>query len=44
MPDDRERDIDLVLLTGAGASTHLAIRGENLPLMNDWSDEVVKAL
>ena len=39
-----ERDIDLVLVTGAGASREFGTGGVKLPLMTDWSDHLVQAL
>jgi hypothetical protein len=38
-----ERDIELVLVTGAGASRNLGVR-EPLPLMSDWSTYLVRKL
>ena len=34
----RERDIDVVLVTGAGASRAFGVNGKPMPLMGDWSD------
>jgi SIR2-like domain len=39
-----ERDIDIVLVTGAGASCAFGVNGTRLPLMGDWSDKLVRAL
>jgi hypothetical protein len=38
------RDIDLVLVTGAGASTEFGVNGTKLPLMAEWSDSLVSKL
>jgi hypothetical protein len=38
------RDLELVLLTGAGASCPLGVGGKALPLMQDWSNHVVQKL
>jgi hypothetical protein len=38
-----ERDIDMVVITGAGASAPLGLRRQ-LPMMSDWSDALVKAI
>jgi hypothetical protein len=38
------RDIDLVMVTGAGASREFGVNGEKLPLMGDWSDSLVAKL
>jgi hypothetical protein len=43
MPDD-EKDIDLVLVTGAGASRCFGAGSELMPLMADWSDALVTKL
>ena len=40
----RTRDIDLVMVTGAGASRDFGVNGVKLPLMGDWSDALVKKL
>jgi hypothetical protein len=40
----RPRDIDLVLVTGAGASTEFGVNGTKLPLMAQWSDALVAKL
>jgi hypothetical protein len=42
--NDRSRDIDLVMVTGAGASREFGVNGTKLPLMGDWSDALVKKL
>lgn len=39
-----ERDIDLVLVTGAGASRAFGVDGAQLPLMGEWSDHLVHKL
>ena len=39
-----ERDIDLVLVTGAGASCAFGVNGTSLPLMATWSDHLVRKL
>jgi hypothetical protein len=44
MADERERDIELVLVTGAGASCAFGINNTNFPLMSDWSDFLVEKL
>ena len=38
------RDIDVVLVTGAGASCAFGVNQTRLPLMGDWSEHLVKAL
>lgn len=43
MPES-ERDIDLVLVTGAGASRAFGINNKPLPLMEDWSHDLVQRL
>jgi hypothetical protein len=43
MSDD-SRDIDLVLVTGAGASRSFGAGGQPMPLMADWSDALVGKL
>jgi hypothetical protein len=40
----RERDIDWVIVTGAGASWELGVNGVKMPLMGDWSGALVKKL
>jgi hypothetical protein len=40
----RPRDIDVVLVTGAGASTEFGVNGTRLPLMAEWSDALVSKL
>lgn len=40
----RTRDIDLVMVTGAGASREFGVNGVKLPLMGDWSDALVSKL
>jgi hypothetical protein len=42
--NERERDLDLVMVTGAGASRGFGANGSNLPLMGDWSDTLVRPL
>jgi len=51
MEPDTDRDIDLVIVTGAGASrafgnpNAMAVNGTSaMPLMKDWSDSLVKKL
>lgn len=39
-----DRDIDLALITGAGASRDLGAGSQNFPLMGDWSRELSKHL
>ena len=39
-----ELDIDLVLVTGAGASRAFGVNGTELPLMGEWSDHLVQKL
>jgi hypothetical protein len=39
-----ERDIDVVLVTGAGASRTFGVNGVPMPLMGDWSDHLVGKL
>lgn len=39
-----ERDIDVVLVTGAGASRAFGVNGVPMPLMGDWSDHLVGKL
>lgn len=39
-----ERDIDLLLLTGAGASYGLGISGSQIAAMKEWSDHLTRAL
>ena len=41
---DQGRDIDLVLVTGAGASREFGARDEPLPLMADWSRALFEKL
>lgn len=41
---DTEHDIDLVLITGAGASTAFGVNGGRLPMMREWSDLLVHKL
>src|SRR5947208_15743518 len=38
------RDIDRVLITGAGASCEFGIGGARLPVMTDWAESLVKKL
>lgn len=40
----RERDIGVVLVTGAGASRAFGVNGKPMPLMGDWSDDLVRKL
>ncbi|HUD38467.1 MAG TPA: hypothetical protein VMR14_16320 [Streptosporangiaceae bacterium] len=40
----RERDIDVVLVTGAGASQAFGVNDTLMSLMNDWSDHLVRKL
>jgi hypothetical protein len=40
----RERDIDWVLVTGAGASREFGVNGVKMPLMGDWSGALLKKL
>jgi hypothetical protein len=42
MADSTQHQV--VLITGAGASVHFGTDGRRLPLMADWSNELVKAL
>jgi SIR2-like domain len=39
-----DRDIDLVLITGAGASRAFGVNATQLPLMGDWSESLTLAL
>lgn len=39
-----DRDIDVVLVTGAGASCPFGVNGKPLPLMGDWADHLVRKL
>jgi hypothetical protein len=39
-----ERDIDLLVVTGAGASREFGVNGTRLPLMGEWSDDLVQRL
>lgn len=39
-----ERDIDVVLVTGAGASCPFGVNGTVLPLMGDWANHLVGKL
>lgn len=41
---DQGRDIDLVLVTGAGASREFGARDKPLPLMADWSNALFEKL
>lgn len=41
---ETERDIDLVLVTGAGASCSFGVNNTRLPLMGDWSNDLVQRL
>ena len=43
-PMAQVRDLDLLLITGAGASTALGAAGTRLPMMGEWSDELVGKL
>lgn len=38
------RGIDMVLVTGAGASKTFGMNGVPMPLMGDWSDHLVRKL
>jgi hypothetical protein len=40
----QERDIDVVLVTGAGASRAFGVNGKPMPLMGDWSNHLVRKL
>lgn len=40
----QERDIDVVLVTGAGASRAFGVNGVPMPLMTDWADHLVGKL
>jgi len=40
----RERDVDVVLVTGAGASRAFGVNAKPMPLMSDWSDHLVRKL
>jgi hypothetical protein len=40
----QERDIDVVLVTGAGASRAFGVNGVPMPLMSDWADHLVGKL
>ena len=42
--DETERDLDLVLITGAGASAPFGLNRTQLPTMRQWSDALVKKL
>jgi hypothetical protein len=42
--DVPERDIDLVLVTGAGASREFGVNDSKVPLMADWSDSLVEKI
>jgi hypothetical protein len=44
MPADQERDIGLVLITGAGASCAFGVNQTQLPMMREWSDTLVTRL
>lgn len=39
-----ERDIDLVLVTGAGASREFGVNHTRIPLMGEWSDALVEKI
>jgi hypothetical protein len=39
-----DRDIDYVIVTGAGASREFGVDGKKFPLMGDWSNALVQAL
>jgi hypothetical protein len=39
-----ERDIDVVLVTGAEASRAFGVNGKPMPLMDDWPDHLVRKL
>src|SRR5205807_10196964 len=38
------KDVELVLVTGAGASRDLGVGEKKIPLMDEWSDHLVKRL
>jgi hypothetical protein len=40
----QDRDIELVLVTGAGASREFGVNGTKLPMMGEWSDALVDKL
>ena len=42
--DDEGRDIDLVLVTGAGASTAFGKNGGRVPMMAEWSEALIRSL
>lgn len=42
--DDEGRDIDLVLVTGAGASTAFGKDGGRVPMMAEWSEALIRSL
>jgi hypothetical protein len=42
--EDADRDIDLVLVSGAGASHEFGINGQKVPLMSAWSDSLVQKI
>jgi hypothetical protein len=44
IPSVPDRDIDFVLITGAGASRAFGVNQTQLPLMDDWSEALVKRL
>ena len=41
---DRVRDIDYLLVTGAGASCSFGVNGARIPMMGEWADALVKKL
>ena len=43
-PTEGKRDIELVLITGAGASREFGVGGKSLPLMGDWSEALIRKL
>lgn len=42
--EEPERDIDLILVTGAGASREFGVNYTKVPLMGDWSDSLVEKI
>lgn len=40
----QERDVDVVLVTGAGASRAFGVNGVPMPLMSDWAEHLVRKL
>ena len=43
-PTESERDLDLVLVTGAGASREFGVSDRPMPLMADWSESIMEKL